>query len=115
MTNRTIKCREQPTMGWGQDDEMPAGLQVRDGALQLTAVVFNMLEDIDVDNRIKLLLVGKLGHGGHDNLTPGRKLPRPNSRPELFRQLMIRFKAYPAFACAATEELCRAPPSSPDL
>ena len=75
MTNCTIKRCEQPAMGRRYHDEMSTCLKVRDGALQLSAVVLDVLEDINVDNGIELLLARKLRQRTNDNLAPRRNFP----------------------------------------
>ena len=68
MADAFIEFAEKPLMGGRQDDDMPTGTNELRGRINLSTVVFNMFKHIDVEDAVKMRLLGKVTERADNHL-----------------------------------------------
>ena len=68
MADAFVEITKKPLMGWRQDDDVAAGSNELRGQFDLPVVVFNMFKHIDVEDAVKMRLLGKVTERADNHL-----------------------------------------------
>ena len=85
------------------------------GEPHFSFVVFDVLEDIDVNHRVVHLLFAQIRQGSHLNLTALREKPPADAGLKRTREFWVRLQADPVFLVLAALRSHRRPDTRPYL
>jgi hypothetical protein len=102
-----VERREKKLMRRREDDKMAAGFKVACGGRDLAGVVLDMLEHVNVNDRVEILIRWQLGYRLADNFAAGGQLAvrdPPADKPGHFG---IGLEAYPPFFASRAQRFGR--------
>ena len=96
VSDRFVERREQPLVSRRKHDQMPARLELSRGPFELSAVVFDVLEHIHVEDRVEPIVLAQIRQGADRDAAAVRQFPSYRGGVELIGERGIRLEADPA-------------------
>src|SRR5215472_16042343 len=104
MADGCIEWSEEPRVGGRQDNGTAAGPKMRGGQFQFSAIILDVLQNIDVNDRVEPPVAVDRPQGPADRfVVPARR--RSEFHAELVQKTRVRLETHPSTGATRTHEL----------